>query len=247
MRYQTRFESVTQFSADVLARLHAPLEPAGALPPSTDPSAPTGQVIVDRAMSTLGAVANAQHKTSSMRRDYLRALLDLFATLPADFWHLADREDVACLAPEREGRQLAQALGFLHADRMATPNAKRIALEDGLLVAMTPVAVPARSHVCLVVDGVIATGATLIAAIDALADRIKEFHVVCAHSTAAGLWALHRFADARDVSLRVGVAAVSGTLNDHFYATVTGAPELLVLGDVGDTIADVTDAATPGT
>jgi len=244
-RHDVRFATLTRFTSAGLARLHAPSRETGpALPPVVALPPADGDAVA-RAMTTLTRVANAEAKSLASRHAYLAALHTLFGALPTQPHALARRGDTLCVAPEREGRQLASALGCLPPGRSLTPHAKRIPLDGGIVVGLSALLVPTGPSECVLVDGVIASGTTLIATIEAVRAHVSRFHVFCAHSTRAGLWALHRYAQSAGIRLRVSVAAVSGELDSHYYAVDPADGRTLVLGDVGDTIAGL-DEARPG-
>ena len=236
------FVTATVFGAPLLRSMHQVPGSREATPPIVRVARPDDRSAVDAAMATLTTVANDSTKSEQARRAYLAALLDLFNVVPVDLLESVRRPDTVCVAPEREGQQLASMLGALPVGRNLTPNAKRIPAQDGLLVTTTQLSAPPGAQCCVLVDGVIATGATLICLIDQLRGSIRRFEIVCAHSTAAGLWGLHRYAAAVGIDLDVRVAAVSGSLNSKYYAVDPEDPDILVLGDIGDTITGIATA-----
>jgi hypothetical protein len=238
-RFGVRFETVTEFPRKVLDWLHQPAAPEPAAVPSPLGSDACSEPCVAEAMATLTRVANLSRKDVESRAEYLQALYALFLTLEFDVREHAADPLTVCVGPEREGRQIGEALGFLPPDRSLTPNAKRVPHADGLLVALTECVPRFDVARCLIVDGVLATGATVITTIDHLRDHADSFVVVCAHSTPAGVRALNRYADAVGIDLELHVAVTSGTLNARYYAIDESDPSLLVLGDVGDTISGV--------
>jgi hypothetical protein len=84
----------------------------------------------------------------------------------------------------------------------------------------------------------------VMALLDILAQRGAQAHVFAAHCTAAGARAIARFSANRGISCSISLAHVSGTLNEHFYAVDESDPGVLILGDVGDTIAGVASSRT---
>ena len=60
-----------------------------------------------------------------------------------------------------------------------------------------------------------------------------------AHATRAGVWGLTRYAAEAGIDLTLHIAAVSGVLNEKYYAVDPVDRDTLIIGDVGDTIADV--------
>lgn len=230
-RFDTSFASLTHFGADLLAALHAPAdaaEPGPVVASATDPA-----VVAE--LDLITAVANLPTQTATDRTAYRDALLRIYRRLPVDLAALA-ADDTLCVGPLREGRQLAEDLGCLPAGRDLAPSAKRISYHDGILVGLSalPPQVPQRS--CLIIDGVVASGATVMAIIQELPPTVREVILVAAHTTAAGGTALYRYAAALGRQFHMVVGHVSGVLNDHFYA-VTPDDGRVVLGDVGDTIS----------
>lgn len=238
-RFGVRFATVTEFPGDLLDWLHEPPSHVLREAWSADGTVPHPDLVVAEAMATLTRVANLSRKDARSRADYLHALYTLFLTLDFDAREYAADPLTICVGPEREGRQLGEALGFLPPERSLTPNAKRVPHADGLLVALTAIEPHFDAESCLIVDGVLATGATVITTIDHLREHVSRFLVVCAHSTPAGVHALKRYADNVGIDLDLHVAVISGTLNAKYYAIDERDPNILVLGDVGDTISDV--------
>jgi hypothetical protein len=235
-RFSVAFDTVTLFTGDDLARLHAddprtPLSPAVRCDTDGDPR-------VAAAIATMGRVANGGRDPES-RRAYLEALHDLYGALPVDPRAIAEDPGTLCVGPQREGAQLARSMGCLPPGRSLAPHAKRIPYDGGLLVGLTG-AEPRRAYErCVVIDGAIATGATLIAVAEHLRGTVGAIEVFAAHGTHAGLSGVTRYARAAGADLTVHVAAIGGVLNEKYYAVEPDDPERLIIGDVGDTIADL--------
>jgi hypothetical protein len=232
-RFGTSFASLTYFDTDLLGALHShggdDLPPGITVASGKDPS-----IIAE--LDVITTVANLPEQSRSQRVAYLDALLGIYRRLPVDLTALASG-DVLCVGPLREGRQIALALDCLPDDRSLTPSAKRIAYQEGILVGMSeiPAATPYRS--CLVIDGVVASGATVMALLQVLPSTVEQITLVTAQSTAAGVWALYRYAALLGKRLDLIVGHVSGVLDGHFYAVDPDDRERLVLGDIGDTIS----------
>ena len=159
-RFGVAFSTLTLFSNADLARLHAD-DPNAALPPTVNRSTDADPLVAE-AMATMTQVANGDPDIQS-RRMYAGALDVLYGSLRPDPRDIAAHDGTLCVGPQREGAQLASIMGCLPSGRSLTPHAKRIPYDGGLLVGLSDV-VPARSYErCLVIDGAIATGATLIA------------------------------------------------------------------------------------
>ena len=89
----------------------------------------------------------------------------------------------------------------------------------------------------VVIDGVVASGVTLMAIVRLAARTGAVVDVLTCHSTHEGALALARWADRLGVTLTLHVGHVSGALNHKYYAVDPDARDRLVLGDVGDTIS----------
>lgn len=237
--FGTSFASFTLFDAPLLAALNAPQEgngPAGLIVASDrDPS-----VIDD--LSEITSIAQLEVASMADKQRYQAALLRIYGKLGVSARELAAMPDVLCVGPEREGRQLAEIMGSLPKGRSITPSAKRISYRGGLVIGMSPVQAPAGLPRCLILDGVVASGATVMALLGQLAPTIGEVTLLTAQATAAGCWAIHRYADLLQIKCQLVVGHVSGELNSSFYATVVDNPDVLVLGDVGDMISGIGDA-----
>lgn len=235
-RFGIRFDTLTLFSRDDLAELHA--NDSGAeLGPSLRRVDP-GDSVVAAAMAVLGEVANG-NRDRAARQAYVDALLDLYRALPTDVRVATAREDTLCVGPQREGAQLAKRMGCLPAGRSSAPHAKRIPYVGGLLVGLSGIGRERRFARCAVIDGAIATGATLIALAESLRPWVDSIEVFAAHGTGAGLSALVRYARKAGLDLTLNVAAIGGVLNEKYYAVDPTDVSKLLVGDLGDTIGDL--------
>ncbi|MEH0981849.1 hypothetical protein [Micromonospora sp. CPCC 205556] len=235
-RFDTTFATFVFFDAALLADLHA----EGPLPGTVVQASDTDPAVADH-VDSLTRVANLATQSADDQARYLHTLEEIYG-------RLAVSPVVACrgadlvIAPQREGRILAERLGCLPGAASAwAPQAKRIAVRGGLLVGFDsrpPATVNGR---VAVIDGVVASGVTLMAALHLAAAPGARVDIFTSHSTAAGALALARYADRLRHATTVHVGHVSGVLNDRFYAVDPGDPARLVLGDVGDTISGVAD------
>jgi hypothetical protein len=237
-RFDTRFHAYVFFDADLLAALHAPgpLPGAAVLASATDP-----QVV--RCMETITAIANTAEQSRQDRAQYLLALDEILARLSESPVAAAVRSALV-IAPQREGRILAERRGCLRTPvETWTPQAKRMPVDGGLLVGFD--GPPARRTAGRVtaVDGVVASGVTLMAALQLATAPGAVVDLFTCHATAAGARALDRYAGRLGVDLTQRIGHVSGRLNDHLYAVDPDHADRLVLGDIGDTISPVVDGA----
>lgn len=231
-RFRARFDVIGYFPDELLHELQddSPELPDNVdLLVADDPSVPT-------LLETITRIANVEPKPVADRRTYFDSMLAIYERLPGRLATVVGDPATLCVAPEREGRMFAEALDCLPQARSITPHAKRVPFDGGLLVAIERLAPIPESVRVAIVDGVIASGATLITTMEMLRPSVPSFHVFTAHATAAGIRALASYARAADVALTMSVGIVSGRLNEKFYAVAESDPQVLVVGDVGDTI-----------
>ena len=234
-KFDTAFRTLTHVPAATLRWLHAE---DGEVPRARVLVASTRDSAVRNAMGVLGYIANQAEPSVEERRTYFEMLQTIYGRLPQRPQDLAAQEDTLCLGPQREGRILASALGCLPAGRHLIPSAKRMAYEGGLLVGLDfDVVAPGRYRRCVIIDGAIASGVTLMALMHRLRPSIRAFHVFSAHATQSSLRALARFGAWIGVEMDVVVGHVSGRLNEKYYAVEDDGR--LVVGDLGDMISPV--------
>ncbi|MGW1590178.1 MFS transporter [Streptomyces sp. NPDC002386] len=95
-------------AAGVLESLHAP----GALPDTVRVASSGDPAVIER-MAEVTAVANLPEQRDADRGRCLRALLDIYGMLPVQARDRASLPETTVIAPEREGRILAESLGVL--------------------------------------------------------------------------------------------------------------------------------------
>ncbi len=231
--YGARFSHLLHFDSPTLKSLHAPGELPGSVRVASD-----GRPGVIERMAVVTEIANLPEPQEADRRDYLRALLDIYDMLPVQVRDAAAVPGAVVIAPEREGRILAERLGVVTHHQGWTPQAKRMPAAGGLLVGVDR-RLPARCDRLVIVDGVVASGVTLMAMVDLATRPGAVVDVFTCHATAEGALALTRYAEQRSVSLAVHAGHVSGILNEKFYTVEPDDQSTLVLGDIGDTISPV--------
>lgn len=233
-RFETTFDTFVFFDTALLTNLHA----EGPLPETIVQASATDPTVADH-VDALTRVANLDTQSADDQTRYLHTLEAIYSRLAASPV-AACREADLVIAPQREGRILAERLGCLPGEAPVwAPQAKRIAVRGGLLVGFDsrpPSTVDGR---VVVIDGVVASGVTLMAALHLAAAPGARIDIFTSHSTAAGALALGRYADRLMHSTMVHVGHVSGVLNDRFYAVDPADPGRMVLGDVGDTISGI--------
>ncbi|MBC2874265.1 MULTISPECIES: type I phosphoribosyltransferase [Streptomyces] len=231
--YGACFSHLLHFDSHTLKSLHAP----GELPSSVRVASDEHPAVIDR-MAVVTEIANLPERQEADRRNYLRALLDIYDMLPTQVRDAASVPGAVVIAPEREGRILAELLGVLTHHQGWTPQAKRMPTAGGLVVGVDR-RLPARCDRLVIVDGVVASGATLMAMMHLATRPGAVVDVFTCHATAEGALALSRYAEQWGVSLTVHVGHVSGILNEKFYSVEPGDQSTLVLGDIGDTISPI--------
>ncbi|NEY30690.1 hypothetical protein GTU99_00470 [Streptomyces sp. PRKS01-65] len=238
-KHDTCFSHLVHFDPRTLESLHAP----GALPDNVR-VASAGRPAVTERMAAVTAVANLPRQRDADRDRYLRALLDIYGMLPVHARERASVPGTTVIAPEREGRILAERLGVLPRAHGWTPQAKRMPAAGGLLVGVDE-RLPAQVDRLVIVDGVVASGVTLMAMLHLTLRPGADVEIFTCHSTEQGALALARCAGQLGVTLTLHVGHVSGALNGTFYAVEPDAPDRVLLGDVGDTISPVAAASPP--
>jgi putative hydrolase of HD superfamily len=234
-KFGTSFRTLTHVPAATLRWLHGE---DGAELAARVLVASSADSAVRHAMGALGYIANQPEPSDEERRSYFAMLQAIYRRLPRLPHELVAREDTLCVGPQREGRILASVLDCLPAGRHLTPSAKRMAYEGGLLVGLDSGEVaPGRYQRCVIIDGAIASGVTLMALMHRLRPSIREFHVFSAHATRSSLRALARFGAWIGVDIEIVVGHVSGRLNEKYYAVEDDGR--LVVGDLGDMISPV--------
>jgi hypothetical protein len=231
--YGVRFGSLTVLPAGYLQSLHTIRRETL---PASFRVASDGNGAIAKIVDALTAVANLDLLTVPMRLAYRDALEQIYRSIGIE--GARDRfADALWVAPEREGRILAERLGCLSAAHTMTPIAKRMPYRGGVAVGLDGVQGSRRFSDCMIVDGAIASGATLIALIEHLKERVDRFRIYAAHSTVASLHGLAAYAALGGIDLSVNLGHASGVLNASFYAVIDGVPDRVVVGDLGDTIA----------
>ena len=195
-----------------------------------------------RHFTVFSEAANAAQPSAELRSRYFAGLRDVYATLDQTPGRFIADASVAFVAPEREGRILAQKMGWQPEGRSFHPNAKRIPYEGGLLVGLTDFQVKQHFDRVEIIDGAIASGATLMAVMKSMTSSSRVFDIYSVHATTEGLRALLGFARIRKLDLTVFVGHVTSGLNKKFYATDSDRSRLVV-GDLGDTISDLPEAS----
>jgi hypothetical protein len=237
-RFEIHFATLTYFSKSLLNELHRPEGDPTDVPDNVIVASRSDKTILDD-VKALSKVANSGPSiTIAQRRHYFAALKRIYSKLPDPMVYARD-EHVLCVGIEREGRILAESMGWLPRGHNLHPHAKRVPYEEGLLVGLNDIAVTQSYAKCIIVDGAIASGATIISTIERLRPLISSFNIYSVHSPFEGLRALPRYASATGVELQIAVGHATTGINSHFYAIDPTDPAKVVVGDLGDTISDL--------
>ena len=187
----------------------------------------------------LTEVANSSPITRKQRVAYYEALTNIYRNLPNDPVEACRDANTLCVGIEREGRMLAEAIGCLPEGRGLRPHAKRVPFEGGLEIGIKGIPELPQYTNCVIIDGAIASGATLIAVMSSLRKAASSFRIYSAHATREGLRAISRYSSLEGLDVDITVGHATSGINDHFYATFPDAPDKVVVGDLGDTISDL--------
>lgn len=215
--------------------------PAGVTVTSEDPDK---KEIIEAQMAVLAEIANKDTMADSDPARYRDALLAIYQEISCSPDGFADALVVGI---QREGFWLAKDLGFAVDNESAyCPHAKRMHYEGGVVVGLEEHnKTPEGKARAVIVDGAIATGATIITIMVKLKSMgIKSITTISAHSTEFAVHRIAAFAEELAMECDIRIGHVSGRLNGHHYAVedVRGedrAEELLVVGDLGDTLEGV--------
>ncbi|MEV3875147.1 hypothetical protein [Streptomyces sp. NPDC049906] len=158
--HDTYFSHLVHFDLQVLQSLHTP----GPMPQNVRVASAAHPQVAER-MATFTALANLPQQQDADRTRYLQALLGIYGMLPVQVASSASVPGTVLIAPEREGRILAERLGAMPHHRGWTPQAKRMPLDGGLLVGVDEW-LPSQADRLVIVDGVVASGVTLMAGLD---------------------------------------------------------------------------------
>ena len=234
-RFSRPFTKLIRFPENVLTTLHQPLQ-EGERNEETSSFALSVASLYDESVvghiDTMGRVANGERVSREDSRAFFDAVIAIYHQLRGGLKYLSALDDTFCVSPEREGCWIAEALSCLPPGRSCHPNAKRMPHPDGLIVGLDTPSTQASYSRCVIIDGAIASGSTLIALLESLKSSIDEFHVFSAHATASSLRALSRYSAHAQIRLSLNVGHVSGILNRKRYALHEDGS--LVIGDLGD-------------
>jgi putative hydrolase of HD superfamily len=197
-----------------------------------------GDTAIAPSIRRLGAIARQPRHDSADRAAYRTILLDIYRALPLEVEALVGAGDTLVVAPRREGYLLAHDLDWLPQGRHIAPHAKRFKHDGGMVVGHDLVTPAQDYNCCVLVDGAIASGVSLMAMMIELAPRVRRFVVLTVHATGVAINALRHLAAQLERPLELYAGDVSGELNEAYYAVVPeSSPPQVVVGDLGDMIA----------
>lgn len=237
-RFGVRFATLTHFPAWMLAQLHTRGADEAALMANVHTGTQYDPALL-ASFDVLTRIANLSEPSVADRAKYLEVLQHVYRSVDAS---LPPEKNRLVVAPEREGRMLAGILGWLHPYDLA-PHAKRIPYEHGLLVGISDCNLARNVRQLVIVDGAIASGATIMALLALLAAPGMPVEIFSVHAAREGLRAILRTAAATGLSVRVHAGHVTDGLSQKFYAVAPDGRGLAV-GDLGDMIDSVVAAVS---
>ncbi len=235
-RHGVTFKSLTQFSKPLLNEIHSASEsPDSDLENVTVVSDSDQTVLAD--IETLSLIANSDELTPKESKEYFQTLISIYKKLPrTPFDAVVDKQSAVCVGIKREGYQLCQEMNWFVSDHKLAPDMKRIPYRDGLLVGMTHLPQIPFCETVVIVDGAIASGATIITLIERLrtSERSPEIHIFAVHGGYEGIRAITRFCKSTGIRVSLTIGHATHGISKKFYAV--DANNRVVVGDMGDTI-----------
>jgi hypothetical protein len=238
-RFGIKFTSLTHFPQELLNQLHRSQPNQDSLQ-ATIASDKDESILIQ--MNLLSQLANRAKITVDQRKKYYSALLSIYKKLPLLPDEFRRDARILFIGIEREGRILAQSLNWLPRSHSIHPHAKRIPFNGGLLIGLTDLPrLPTAYNGCVIIDGAIASGATIMAIIERLRSVIANFSIYSVHSSAEGIRAISAFAKSGNINAQIIVGHATAGIDNHFYAIDPDDPRKVVVGDLGDTISDIVE------
>jgi hypothetical protein len=237
-RFNISFYTLTYFPKPLLDKLFCAEEGVNDIPASVTVTSRNNKSIIGE-IEILTRIANALAISLDDRREYFATLKSIYSKLPLppDF-KCSDMKSLF-VAPEREGRILADAMGWLPSEHSLHPHAKRIPYDGGLLVGLDKCETTSSYDNSVIVDGAIASGVTIMAVMCKLQNVVKTFHIYTVHSTCEGLRAIVRYGESLGLHINITVGHTTPGMNEKYYAILSSDSSKLMVGDLGDTIGDL--------
>jgi hypothetical protein len=237
-RFEIQFATLTYFSKKLLSELHRAERDASDVPSNVSIASRTDKTILDD-IRELSRIANRDSITLAERKRYFSALKRIYGRLPSGPSEPSRDERTLCVGIEREGRILAESMGWLPKGHNLHPHAKRVPYAGGLLIGLSDFTTLHSYSSCLIIDGAIASGATIISTIEKLRSSVPSFRIYSVHSPYEGIHAITRYGLSSGLDLRLTIGHATAGINSHFYAVDPDDPNRVVVGDLGDTISDL--------
>ena len=165
-------------------------------------------------------------------------LLEQLEGTAVDSWK---DDDALCVGIRRAGHFLGETLGWLPEGRSICPHAKRIPYEKGLLVGLSQLQTSRRWNCLFLVEGAIATGATIISVVQQLRMQVESVAVCAVHAPLEGIEAIVRYCDTLKLPVSVSLAHATTGMNSKYYAVDPNDPCSVVIGDTGDLMLGAVD------
>lgn len=234
-RFGIRFTSLTYFSEEFLSVLHRAESGTEKIPEGVIIVSITDNSIVQD-IAVLTEIANSFSISNTERKLYFETLKNVYRKLPSHPKEASQDARTLCVGIQREGKILGEAMGWLPVDRSICPDAKRIPYHKGLLVGLSGLTLLQQYYRTIIIDGAIASGATIISTIEKLRSHTTLFDIFSVHSTSEGLWAIYQYAQYVGVKVQITVGHTTKGLNSHYYAVSSTNEGIVVVGDLGDII-----------
>jgi hypothetical protein len=234
--FNIEFDTLHFFSETLLNKLHQIGNDTVGLPSEVEVTSEKDPTIIQD-VQVLSDIVNNAPLEPAQRTRYFETLKAIYRKLRSTPDEFKQDRSMLFIGIEREGRILAGDLKWLPDGHHTHPHAKRIPYEGGLLVGVTEISDLEAYFKCLIIDGAIASGATIISVIEKVRPLISSYRVYSVHSTYEGLHAITRYCASTGLDIKVTVGHATRGLDEKFYATDGPDTKLLVVGDLGDTIA----------
>lgn len=238
VKFGIRFHSLTVFPLEIMAKLHRE--------PVIDLTFEERVIVTSRKdngilgdMARLGEIVNRSSISFPHRRVYFQTLQRIYRKLPNRPDAYLEDSDSLFVAPKREGQILAKVLGWLPKGRSLTPEAKRIPYKEGLIIGLDKLKLKQKYKRCLIIDGAMASGATVISIIQQIKDKVNNFQIYSVHAPREGVSALLKYGADAGIEIRIILGHITTGLNQKYYAIYPGDENRQVVGDLGDTISEI--------
>lgn len=192
-------------------------------------------------------VANLVEPNQELRESYFADLCDVYRSLDQTPERHLENSGAVFVAPARAGQFLAMAMQWTPEGRWFHPEMKRILHKKGMLVGMSRIRVGAHLDVerMELIDGAIASGATLMTLMEFFAARCRIFDIYCVHAAEEGIAALSEYAKRKKLEVTIFAGHCTSGLNEKYYA-IDSSRKRQIVGDLGDTISGLPEVIALG-